>query len=93
MSDVQRNQPDRPEMPAWLAEQWERRIIPMLAASIVRQVEQEKQRILSALEDGATVDYTIDEARERVVFGVEGLAFCEMSYDVILGMRKDGRTH
>ena len=88
-TDVENGQP----MPEWLAAQWQTRIVPLLAATIVKQEATEKARIFDALDRGATIDFAIDEDRERVIFGVDGLALCEMSYDVIVGIRMDGTTH
>jgi hypothetical protein len=80
-------------LPPWLAAQWEPRIVPILAHAIVRSVPAEKARIFGALDAGATIDFSIDEDGQRVIFGVEGRALVALSFDAITGVPTDGQSH
>lgn len=86
-------QPEEPMMPAWLADAWQSRVLPMLAASLVAQQPNERAVIDAQLAAGGQIEYCIDTERQRVVFGVGGLAFAEASFEAIVGVPLGGPTH
>lgn len=80
------------QMPGWLAEAWEPRVVPILARTIVEQAPEDQAAIYAGLERGP-VEFAVDAERRRVIFAVGGLAFCEIGFDLITGIRPDGQPH
>jgi hypothetical protein len=78
-------------LPQWLADAWPR-VVSLVALSIVRQTPADRTRIYAALDRGA-LEYCVDDARRCVYFGVEGMAFCAFSFDVITDVRSTTTKH
>jgi hypothetical protein len=88
---VERHQELEP-MPAWLADAWPR-IVSLVAMSIVGQTPADRAAIYAWFDAGHQIEYCVDAAKRCVYFGVNGVAFCAFSFDVITGVSADGMTH
>jgi hypothetical protein len=86
------NAPNEAEssMPDWLREAWPR-VSTLLAISIAHQQPEDRTKIHRALDEGHPIDFMLE--RDRVVFGVGGMAFCELTMAAITGIPAGSARH
>ena len=76
--------------PDWLAANWNR-VVAMLVTTIENQKPEDRQKIADAIK-ADQLEYFLDDANGVVVWQIPEGAFCEMSVDVITGVRVDQNT-
>jgi hypothetical protein len=77
-------------MPDWLREAWPR-VSTMLAIAVAGQEPGERAEIVRCLNEGQPIDWMLDG--DHVVFGVGGMAFCELSLAAITGIPVGAVAH
>ncbi len=79
------------DRPAWLRDAWDRVVAPLVAASLARQEPDDREKLHAALDAGCPIDFDVQDG--KVVFGIDGTGFCEISVAALTGVPTTSTQH